>query len=119
LHIAFDKPLAPGLEIFRGDRKREVRPPAAAVARDFASCIDNVVFGRAGLKHQQHAARGDIKSHEARRLDQRPEPEQVAIKGCGVLEIARIERSFKQAVDWRRALSIRHRFGCPLVLLKY
>ena len=57
------------------------------MALDSASRVDDVVFGRAGLKPQQHAARGDIKGDEPWRIDEGVEPEEVTIKGRRALEI--------------------------------
>src|SRR5271165_650633 len=98
-YAAFEEPLTPCVEIPLGDRKRQVRTSTAVMAGDLAARIDDVLFGRPGLKHQQDAARGDFKGDEARRINKRLEPEELAVKRRGAFEIARMERRLEQALD--------------------
>src|SRR5208282_1455542 len=58
-YSAFEEPLTPCVEILLGYRERQVQTSDAVMAGDLAARIDDVVLGRASLKHQQDAARGD------------------------------------------------------------
>src|SRR5208337_1054597 len=112
-YAAFEEPPTPCVEILLGYRKRQVQTSNALMARDLAAPIDDVVFGRPRLKHQQDAARGDFKGDKARRVNKRLEPEELAVERRGAREVTRIERCFKQAVDPRRAWGARHAFLEP------
>ena len=53
VHAALGEPLAPGVEIIGADREREVQTAPTVVPGNRAARIDDVLLGRAGLKHQQ------------------------------------------------------------------
>ena len=85
-----------------------MQAPAAIVSGNHAAGFDHVPLGRAGLKHQQNAALGDLEGDEARRIDKRLESEQIAIERRRAFEVARIERRFQDALNRRRAALLRH-----------
>jgi hypothetical protein len=109
VHAPFREPLTPGVEILGLDREREVQAPATVVPGNLAARLDQVALGRAGLKHQQDALLRNLKSGKARRVDERLEAEQIAIKRRRALKVARIKLCLKEAIDRRRAVLLRHR----------
>ena len=98
LHTLFGEPTTPGAEIIGLDREGEMQAPAAVVSGNHATGFDHVPLGRAGLKHQQNAAFGDLEGDKARRIDKSPEAEQIAIEGRRAFEVARVERRFQDAL---------------------
>src|SRR6185437_449903 len=108
-HAAFSEPLAPGVEIPSADRERKMQAPAPVMPRDHAASVGDVLFGRAGLKHQKDAAVRDLQGDEAGRLDEGLESEQVAIERRGQPKVARVERGLEEPLDRERPLLFRHR----------
>ncbi len=80
-----------------------MQAPAAVVSGNHAAGFGDVLLRRAGLKHQQNAALGDLEGDKPRQIDKSPESEQIAIEGRGAFEVARVERRFQDALNRRRA----------------
>ncbi len=73
-----------------------MQAPAAIVSGNHCRRLRPRLLGRAGLKHQQNAALGDLEGDQPRRIDESLESEQIAIKRRRAFEVARIERRFQE-----------------------